>query len=255
MARIIAVINQKGGVGKTTTAVNLAAALALAGKRVALLDLDPRADLTSYLGLAPAAGEDTIYESLFGRGRPLRDLLRPLAPPGLWAAPATGDLVGAELLLMQAPAAQRFSGPTARLRNLEEAFDFVLLDSPPGLQMLSLFALSAAREVIIPQQCSFLALHGLRQITENLDRMREVNPDLRLSGILLTMQDRRTVHNRQVIDMVRQAFGKAVFRTVIPLSVRYQEAAAAGQPICVYAPRAPQTEAYAAVAKELLKRK
>ncbi len=255
MARIIAVINHKGGVGKTTTAVNLAAALVLAGKRVALLDLDPRADLTSYLGLVPASGEDTIYESLFGQGRPLQELLRATEPPGLFAVPGSTDLVGAELLLMQAPAARRFSGPTARLRNLQEDFDFLLLDSPPGLQMLSLCALSAAREVIIPQQCSFLALHGLRQITENIKRMRQVNSDLRLSGILLTMQDRRTVHNRQVIEMVRQAFGQVVFRTVIPLSVRYQEAAAAGQPICVYAPRAPQTEAYAAVAKELLKRK
>ena len=255
MARLIAVINQKGGVGKTTTAVNLAAALAQRGKRVALVDLDPRADLTSYLGLAPVSGEDTIYESLFGAGPAPADLMRPLEPPGLFAAPASTDLVGAEMLLMQRPAAERFSGSTAALRDLSAAYDFLLLDSPPGLQMLSLCALSAAREVIIPQQCSFLALHGLRQIIENIDRMRQVNVELRLSGILLTMQDRRTVHSRQVVDMVREAFGQTVFQTIIPMSVRYQEAAAAGQPICLYAPRGPHAAAYASVAQELLKRK
>jgi chromosome partitioning protein len=255
MARIIAIINQKGGVGKTTSAVNLAAALAQAGRRVALVDLDPRGDLTSYLSLTPACSGNTIYEALFGEGPVSPALLRAVQPPGLFAAPSSPDLVGAEMLLMQAPAAQRFSRSTARLRDLQEGFDFVFLDSPPGLQMLSLCALSAAREVIIPQQCSFLALHGLRQISETIDRMRQMNPELRLSGILLTMQDRRTVHNRQVISLVREAFGQAVFHNVIPLSIRYQEAAAAGQPICVYAPGSPQAEAYARVAEELGRRR
>lgn len=255
MARIIAIINQKGGVGKTTTAVNLAAALAARGKRVALVDLDPRADLTSYLGLSVSAGEQTIYEALFGDDPPVPGLLRPLEPPGLFAVPASPDLVGAEMLLMQRPAAERFGGSTARLRGLASGMDFLLLDSPPGLQMLSLCALSAAREVIIPQQCSFLALHGLRQIADTIERMRQVNPELRLAGILLTMQDRRTVHNRQVIELVREAFGREVFQTVIPLSIRYQEAAAAGQPICVYAPDSPQAEAYARVAGELQRRR
>ena len=222
---------------------------------MALIDLDPRADLTSYLGLAPASGEDSIYEALFGAGATAAQLMRALEPPGLFAVPASTDLVGAEMLLLQRPAAQRFGGSTAKLRDLATAYDFLLLDSPPGLQMLSLCALSAAREVIIPQQCSFLALHGLRQITDNIDRMRQVNPELRLSGILMTMQDRRTVHSRQVVEMVREAFRQAVFQTVIPFSIRFQEAAAAGQPICLYAPGGPQTEAYAAAAEELLKRK
>lgn len=133
-------------------------------------------------------------------------------------------------------------------------YDFLLLDSPPGLQLLSVCALSAAQEVLIPQQCSFLSLHGLRQITENIERMRRVNPALRLTGILLTMQDRRTVHGRQVIGMVREAFGEAVLESVIPLSVRYQEAAAAGLPIGEYAPGSPQAAAYEAAAQEILRR-
>ena len=222
---------------------------------MALVDLDPRADLTSYLGLLPAPGQPTIYESLFGDGPAPAHLLHPLAPEGLGAIPASPNLVGAEMLLMQSPAAQRFARSTAKLQSLSEVAEYILLDSPPGLQMLSLCALSAAREVLIPQQCSFLALHGLRQITENVERMRQTNPALRLTGILLTMQDRRTVHNRQVIGMVREAFGQVVFKTVIPLSVRYQEAAAAGQPICLYAPRSAQAEAYAALAEELVRRR
>lgn len=156
---------------------------------------------------------------------------------------------------MKTPAVEQFNRCAARLHSLDDAFDFVLLDSPPGLQMLSLCALSAAREVIIPQQCSFLALHGLRQIVDNIERMRQSNPELVIAGILLTMQDRRTVHNREVIEMVRQAFGKAVFRTVIPLSVRYQEAAAAGRPICVYAPNSRQAQAYNLAAMELVRRR
>ncbi|HEY3398416.1 MAG TPA: ParA family protein [Armatimonadota bacterium] len=255
MARIIAVINQKGGVGKTTTAVNLAAALAAAGKRVVVLDLDPRADLTSYLGLTPAEGHDSVYESLFGEGAPLPELLTPLAPKGLFGLPASGDLVGAEMLLMNTPAAERAARFVEPLQALAERYDFLLIDSPPGLQMLSIGALSAAREVIIPQQCSFLALHGLRQITENIERMQTVNPRLRLCGILLTMRDQRTVHSRQVVEMVREGFAKSVFETVIPFSVRYQEAAAAGQPIAVYAPGSTQAEAYAAVAAEVLARR
>lgn len=254
MARIIAVINQKGGVGKTTSVVNLGAALAQRGERVALLDLDPRADLTSYLGLTPEPGADTIYESVFGTGAPLGEILQPLEVPGLFAVPASADLVGAELLLQQTSPRERFRQVAEPVRAASEDFDFVLLDSPPGLQMLSLSALSAAREVIIPQQCSFLALHGLKQITENIERMRAINPALKLCGILLTMQDRRTIHNRQVIDMVREAFGKSVFKTVIPTSIRYQEAAAANQPITVYAPRSRQANAYLQVAAEIRKR-
>jgi chromosome partitioning protein len=222
---------------------------------VALVDLDPRADLTSYLGLLPAPGQPTIYESLFGEGPAPAALLHPLVPPGLAAIPGSPNLVGAEMLLMQSPAAQRFSRSTARLQSLSEVADYVLLDSPPGLQMLSLCALSAAQEVLIPQQCSFLALHGLRQITENVERMRQVNPELRLTGILLTMQDRRTVHNRQVIGMVQEGFGRLVFKTIIPLSVRYQEAAAAGQAICLYAPGSAQAGAYAALAEEVTRRR
>ncbi len=254
MARIIAVINQKGGVGKTTSAVNIAAALAQVGQRVALLDLDPRADLTSYVGITPAAGTDTIYESLFGGGLSLQEIMQPLEPSGLFGVPTSPDLVGAELLLQQASPRERFHQVAKPIRRFGESFDFVFVDSPPGLQMLSLAALSAAEEVIIPQQCSFLALRGLKQITENIERMRAVNPDLKLCGILLTMQDRRTVHNRQVIEMVREAFGKIVFKTVIPVSIRYQEAAAANQPINVYAPNSPQAKVYAQVAAQICRR-
>ena len=254
MGRIVAVINQKGGVGKTTTAVNLGAALAREGRRVVLLDLDPRADLTSYLGLTPAPGQNSIYQALFGEGVSLRDLLRPLEPAGLFAVPASPDLVGAELLLQATAARDRLRLIAQPIHALARSFDFVVLDSPPGLQLLSVGALGAATEVLIPQQCSFLALYGLRQITENLERMRAVNPKLKLCGVLLTMHDRRTIHGRQVVSMVREAFGEAVFDAVIPFSVRYQEAAAAQQAISVYAPGSPQALAYAWVAAEVLER-
>ena len=160
MARTIAIINQKGGVGKTTTTVNLGAALAVAGCRVALLDLDPRADLTSYLSLTLATGTDSVYESLFGQGTPLTRLVQTTEVPGLFAAAASPDLVGAELLLQQMPPRERFGELVRAIRDLGSHYDFVLLDSPPGLQMLSVGALRASDEVIIPQQCSYLALHG-----------------------------------------------------------------------------------------------
>jgi len=254
MGRTIAVINQKGGVGKTTTVINLGGALAGLGQRVLLVDLDPRGDLSSYLGLRGKDAGESVYEWLFGDAENKDVPARAVGERGLRVVPSSPDLVGAELMLMGEGSARAMQTAVGRLRRARQDCDFVLIDSPPGLQLLSVCALSAAEEVLIPQQCSFLSLHGLRQITENIERMRAVNPGLRLAGILLTMQDRRTVHNREVIGMVREAFGEAVLQTVIPLSVRYQEAGAAGLPIGEYAPGSAQAAAYEQAAREILRK-
>lgn len=254
MGRSIAVINQKGGVGKTTTVVNLGGALAGLGRRVLMVDLDPRGDLSSYVGMGGRPEGRTVYEWLFGEGEGGEVPARRVGERGLEVVPASADLVGAEMVLMRDESGGGMQAAVSRLRGVSARYDFVLIDSPPGLQLLSVCALSAAEEVLIPQQCSFLSLHGLRQITENIERMRGVNPRLRLTGILLTMQDRRTVHNREVVGMVREAFGRAVLDSVIPLSVRYQEAGAAGLPIGEYAPGSPQAAAYEQAAQEILRR-
>ncbi len=255
MGRCIVVSNQKGGVGKTTTAINLGAALAEAGHRVLLIDLDPRADLSAYLGVYLGDGQGTVYDSLFVEGVALADVVVANPAGGFDVAPATADLAGAEMLLMGEFASRRQSVVREAIKPLSRRYDYVLMDTPPGLQLLSVAAMLAADEIIVPQQCSFLALHGLRQLQENIDRMRtQLNADLRICGIVMTMQDRRTIHNRQVIDMVRAGFGELVFDTIIPTAIRFQEAVAAQQPIIAYDPESGGAEAYRRLAEEVVAR-
>ena len=255
MPRTIAVANQKGGVGKTTMAVNLGAALAEGDAAVLLVDLDPRADLSGYLGITLPAAATSVYHALFDESVDMSDVIVETSWAGLEVAPATIDLAGAEMVMMDRPADQRHVMVADALKSLQKRYDYVIMDSPPGLQLLSIAALVAADEVLVPQQCSFLALHGLRQLTESVERVQaELNPLLRICGVVMTMQDRRTVHNRQVIEMVREGFGELVMDTVIPTTIRVQEAAAAGEPITAYDPSGPAAVAYRELAKEVIAR-
>ena len=254
MARIIGVANQKGGVGKTTTVANVGGALAEAGERVLLIDLDPRADLTSYFGVDTSEVEATVYEGIFGGGAGLGDVAVEAGERGLRVVPADMDLAGAALVLGEMEFAQRQAVVRGAIAEVAENYDFVLIDLAPGLEVLSVAGLGAADEVIVPQQCSFLALHGLRQVEASITRLQEANAKLKVCGILLTLQDRRTVHHREVIEMVREGFGELVFKTVIPQTIRVQDAAIAHQPITEYDPRSEVAELYRAVVREVLQR-
>ncbi len=253
MSRIIAVANQKGGVGKTTSCANIGGALAEVGQTVLFVDMDARGDLTSYFGVATAELAATVYEGLFEDSVAISEIVVGVGS-GLELAPADIDLAGAALLLPDIGFAERQEIVREALAEVGESYDFVLLDLPPGLELLTVAALGAADEVIIPQQCSFLALHGLRQVNDSIERTQEANPNLRICGILLTMQDRRTVHHRQVIRMVREAFGDLVFDTMIPQTIRFQDAAIAHQTIIEYDPSSEAAEVYRAVAQEVLER-
>ncbi len=253
MSRIIAVANQKGGVGKTTSCANLGGALAEVRQSVLLVDMDARGDLTSYFGVETDEQTATVYEGLFDDSMAIGEIVIDVGS-GLGLAPADIDLAGGALLLADMEFAERQRIVKEGLTEVGESYDFVLLDLPPGLEMLSVAALGAADEVIIPQQCSFLALHGLRQVNSSIERIKEANPNLRICGILLTMQDRRTVHHREVIRMVREAFGELVFDTMIPQTIRFQDAAIAQQTIIEYDPSSEAAEVYRAVAQEVLER-
>ena len=248
VARIIAIANQKGGVGKTTTAVNLGDALARRGSNVLLVDCDPQANATASLGIT-VGDRATIYELLLDDAM-LDDVTIPTGLDRLSIVPATSDLAGAEVELTAAMARE-----TRMKRALEggiEAYDVVIIDCPPSVGLLTVNALTASAEVIVPVQCEYLALEGLGQFTSTLDLVRRnLNPGLRMRGPLLTMFDKRTTLSQQVADEVRSHFPDT-FQTVIPRSVRLGEAPSHGLPIHAYDPRSPASEAYDALAEEVL---
>ncbi len=250
MGRTVAVANQKGGVGKTTTAVNLGAAIALAGHRVLLIDVDPQASATTGLGHPRLGPESTVYELLLG-GRAAREVVRPTRIDGLDVIPSTRDLVGAEIELVSLP--DREHRLWAGVAGLRDEYAFVLIDCPPSLNLLTVNALRAADGVLIPLQAEYYALEGLTALLDTIARVREVlNPGLGVDGLVLTMFDGRNSLARQVQDEVRTHFGAQVFQTVIPRNVRLSESPSHGVPVLLYDPTSRGARAYRALAQEVL---
>ena len=252
MARIVAISNQKGGVGKTTTAINLSAALAAHGQRVLTVDLDPQGNCSSGLGYPRGDVSAGIYDVLLGY-RDLDSVRLPTALDTLELIPATRDLVGAEVELVDEPNRERCLRKA--LNGVREAFDWIVIDCPPSLGLLTLNALTAADSVLIPLQAEYYAMEGLGELLRTIGAVRKsLNPDLFREGIVLTMVDTRNRLCRDVIGQTRDVFGDEVYHTMIPRNVRVSEAPSFGKSVLDYDPRSSGARAYTALAAELLGR-
>jgi chromosome partitioning protein len=249
LPRVMAVANQKGGVGKTTTAINVGAALAELAQRVLIVDLDPQANASTGLGLDPRGVETSMYQVLM-HDVALENCIEPTDVKGLFVAPSSLDLAGAEIELV--PAFSRETRLRRAIDTVVDQFDYVFIDCPPSLGLLTVNGLSAAHEVLVPIQCEYYALEGLRQLLLNVDLVRRnLNPTLDVSTIVCVMYDARTNLGDQVVHEVRDHFGDKVVDTVVPRSVRLSEAPSYGQPITIFDPRSRGAIAYRDVAKEI----
>jgi chromosome partitioning protein len=252
MGKIVALANQKGGVGKTTTAINLGASLAACERRVLVIDTDPQANATSGLGFSRNNGNFSMYPVLV-HGTPISSIVQQTELPGLDVAPSSIDLVGAELEL--ADAAEREYRLREAIRPVVGSYDYLLLDAPPSLGLLTLNALTAADSVLVPLQCEYFALEGVSQLLATIERVRDtLNPSLEIEGVALTMYDDRMNLARQVAAEIRSFFGDKVYRTVIPRNVRLGEAPSFGKPILLYDIRSRGSEAYIQLAQEFVRR-
>ncbi|MFN2185273.1 MAG: ParA family protein [Anaerolineae bacterium] len=248
--RTIAIVNQKGGVGKTTTAINLSAALAELEQKTLVVDLDPQGALSVGLGIEGASLDHTVYTAMMEPGFDINRVVYPLQP-FLDLIPANIELASAEMELIaeirREYILQRILDPIAR------GYDYILLDCPPSLGLLTINALTACNEALIPMQCEYFAMRGIRMLLQAIDWIKvRVNSDLELGGILVTMYSTGTIHHREVMDEVRAVFGTKVYRSVIQKSIRFAEAAVASQSLVEYAPEHKGTQSYRALAKEIV---
>jgi chromosome partitioning protein len=252
-AKIIACANQKGGVGKTTTAINLGAYLATAGRRVLIVDMDPQGNATTCIGYDPRRLEQSIYDAVIDH-RPIAGILLSTERPNMDLLPSNVDLAGAEVEMVGMMAREHLLAKA--LTPLENDYDYIFIDNPPSLGLLTVNGLTAARSgVIIPVQCEYLALEGLSMLVNTIQQVREMlNAGLNIVGVLLTMYDGRTNLSEQVVEEVRRFFPRQVFQTIIPRNVRLSEAPSHGQTILTYAPESSGGRAYAALAAEFIYR-
>lgn len=251
-ATVVAIANQKGGVGKSTTAINLGAGLALQGERILIIDLDPQGNTSSGLGIDRATIEMSTYDILVD-GAPIPDVLEPTSVKGLHVVPATIELAGAEIELVS-----MFSRETRlkqSLASIGDDYDFVLIDCPPSLGLLTINGLAAANEVLIPIQCEYYALEGVSQLTRNIELVTgSLNPQLEVEGVVLTMFDGRTTLAADVVEQVRGHFGETTYKTVIPRTVRLSEAPSYGEPIEAYDDMSRGAIAYRELSREFRRR-
>ena len=245
--------NQKGGVGKTTSAINVAAALAAYGRRVLLVDFDPQGAASVGLGINPNELDQTVYTVLTSRSVGIQDVVRHTGIPGLDLVPANIDLSAAEVQLVGEVA--RESILARALHDVEGDYDLILIDCQPSLGILTVNALTAAHGVLIPLECEFFALRGVALLVETIDKVRDrLNPRLVIDGVLCTMFDARTLHSREVIARVHEAFGDQLLHTTIARTVKFPDSSVAAEPITTFAPKHPGAEAYRSLARELIAR-
>jgi len=250
VARIIAVANQKGGVGKTTTSVNLSASLAMADRSVLLVDVDPQANATSGLGIDPRRLSQTVYDCLT-RGAKAKDVVQASAVPRLSIMPSNADLAGAEVELVTVPGREMVLKTV--LEEIQHHYNYLILDCPPALGLLTINALVAASSVLVPVQCEYYAMEGLGRLMTNVRRVQEAfNPALDLEGILLTMYDSRNSLSRQVAEEIRGHFKAKVYRSIIPRNVTLAEAPSYGRPVMLYNAASAGSQAYLELSKEIL---